>query len=107
MAQAIISSKNVLLTVLVILTLVGTMGALSFNMFQNSMMSIFERHSFETGDTVLHKLDEEIVRDVTKDPVAQREKRELTEKLDEATEELNSVGQIYIVGAKENEKVSY
>ncbi|MDA2168962.1 methyl-accepting chemotaxis protein [Bacillus sp. BD59S] len=97
--------KNVLLTVLVILTLVGTMGALSFNMFQNSMMSIFERHSFETGDTVLHKLDEEIVRDVTKDPVAQREKREkLTEKLDEATEELNSVGQIYIVGAKENEK---
>lgn len=97
--------KNVLLTVLVILTLVGTMGALSFNMFQNSMMSIFERHSFETGDTVLHKLDEQMVRDVTKDPVAQREKREkLTEKLDEATEELNSVGQIYIVGAKENEK---
>ncbi|MCH4570410.1 methyl-accepting chemotaxis protein [Bacillus sp. ES1-5] len=97
--------KNVLLTVLVILTLVGTMGALSFNMFQNSMMSMFERHSFETGDTVLHKLDEEIVRDVTKDPLAQREKREkLTEKLDEATEELNSVGQTYIVGAKENEK---
>lgn len=97
--------KNVFLTVLVILTLVGTMGALSFNMFQNSMMSIFERHSFETGDTVLHKLDEQIVRDVTKDPVAQREKREkLTEKLDEATEELNSVGQTYIVGAKENEK---
>ncbi|GAB6467615.1 MULTISPECIES: methyl-accepting chemotaxis protein [Bacillus] len=97
--------KNVLLTVLVILTLVGTMGALSFNMFQNSMMSIFERHSFETGDTVLHKLDEEIVRDVTKDPVAQREQREkLTEKLDEATEELNSVGQTYIVGAKKNEK---
>ncbi|HDR4603876.1 MULTISPECIES: methyl-accepting chemotaxis protein [Bacillus cereus group] len=97
--------KNVLLTVLVILTLVGTMGALSFNMFQNSMMSIFERHSFETGDTVLHKLDEEIVRDVTKDPLAQREKREkLTEKLDEATEELNSVGQTYIVGAKKNEK---
>ncbi|PFV82058.1 methyl-accepting chemotaxis protein [Bacillus sp. AFS059628] len=97
--------KNVLLTVLVILTLVGTMGALSFNMFQNSMMSMFERHSFETGDTVLHKLDEEIVRDVTKDPVAQREKREkLTEKLDEATEELNSVGQTYIVGAKKNEK---
>ncbi|MFB5577790.1 methyl-accepting chemotaxis protein [Bacillus cereus] len=97
--------KNVLLTVLVILTLVGTMGALSFNMFQNSMMSIFERHSFETGDTVLHKLDEEIVRDVTKDPVAQRKKREkLTEKLDEATEELNSVGQTYIVGAKKNEK---
>lgn len=96
--------KNVLLTVLVILTLVGTMGALSFNMFQNSMMSIFERHSFETGDTVLHKLDEEIVRDVTKDPVAQREKREkLTEKLDEATEELNSVGQTYIVEQK-NEK---
>ncbi|HDR6312756.1 TPA: methyl-accepting chemotaxis protein [Bacillus cereus] len=97
--------KNVLLTVLVILTLVGTMGALSFNMFQNSMMSIFERHSFETGDTVLHKLDAEILRDVAKDPTAEREKREkLTEKLDEATEELNSVGQTYIVGAKENEK---
>ena len=32
-----------------------------------------------------------------------KEKRELTEKLDEATEELNSVGQTYIVGAK-NEK---
>ncbi|WP_144615530.1 methyl-accepting chemotaxis protein [Bacillus cereus] len=97
--------KNVLLTVLVILTLVGTMGALSFNMFQNSMMSIFERHSFETGDTVLHKLDAEILRDVAKDPTAEREKREkLTEKLDESTEELNSVGQTYIVGAKKNEK---
>ncbi|PEW70281.1 methyl-accepting chemotaxis protein [Bacillus cereus] len=97
--------KNVLLTVSVILTLVGTMGALSFNMFQNSMMSIFERHSFETGDTVLHKLDAEILRDVAKNPTAEREKREkLTEKLDESTEELNSVGQTYIVGAKKNEK---
>ncbi|WP_395761109.1 methyl-accepting chemotaxis protein [Bacillus sp. 3G2] len=97
--------KNVLLTILVILTLVGTMGALSFNMFQNSMMSIFERHSFETGDTVLHKLDAEILRDVAKNPTAEREKREkLTEKLDESTEELNSVGQTYIVGAKKNEK---
>ncbi|HDR7914167.1 TPA: HAMP domain-containing protein [Bacillus wiedmannii] len=97
--------KNVSLTVLVILTLVGTMGALSFNMFQNSMMSMFERHSFETGDTVLHKLDAEILRDVAKDPTAEREKREkLTEKLDESTEELNSVGQTYIVGAKKNEK---
>ncbi|AXO96626.1 methyl-accepting chemotaxis protein [Bacillus anthracis] len=97
--------KNVLLTVLVILTLVGTMGALSFNMFQNSMMSMFERHSFETGDTVLHKLDAEILRDVAKDPTAEREKREkLTEKLDESTEELNSVGQTYIVGAEKNEK---
>ncbi len=48
--------KNVLLTVLVILTLVGSMGALSFNMFQNSMMSIFERQSFETGDAVLNQL---------------------------------------------------
>ncbi len=97
--------KNVLLTVLVILTLVGTMGALSFSMFQNSMMSLFERHSFETGDTVLHKLDAELVRDVAKDPVAQREKREkLTEQLDEVTEELKSVGQTYVVGAKTNEK---
>ena len=75
--------KNVLLTVLVILTLVGSMGALSFNMFQNSMMSLFERQSFETGDAVLHKLDAEILRDVAKDPTAQREK--LTEQLDEVT----------------------
>ena len=45
--------KNVLLTVLVILTLVGSMGALSFNMFQNSMMSLFERQSIETGEIVL------------------------------------------------------
>ena len=35
-----------------------------------------------------------------------KEREKLTEKLDEATEELNSVGQTYIVGAK-NEKVSY
>ncbi|MED2604777.1 methyl-accepting chemotaxis protein, partial [Bacillus thuringiensis] len=68
--------KNVLLTVLVILTLVGSMGALSFNMFQNSMMSIFERQSFETGDAVLNQLDLEIVRDVAKDPTAQRVKKE-------------------------------
>ncbi len=68
--------KNILLTVLVILTLVGSMGALSFNMFQNSMMSIFERQSFETGDTVINQLDVEIVRDVAKDPTAQRVKKE-------------------------------
>ncbi|ASL62775.1 methyl-accepting chemotaxis protein (plasmid) [Bacillus cereus] len=30
------------------------MGALSFDMFQNSMMSIFEKQSFETGDTLLN-----------------------------------------------------
>ncbi|HDR4561569.1 methyl-accepting chemotaxis protein [Bacillus cereus] len=97
--------KNVLLTVLVILTLVGSMGALSFNMFQNSMMSLFERQSFETGDAVLHKLDAEILRDVAKDPTAQREKREkLTEQLDEVTKELRSVGQTYVVGAKTNTK---
>ena len=107
MAQAIVSSKNVLLTVLVILTLVGSMGALSFNMFQNSMMSLFERQSFETGDAVLHKLDAEILRDVAKDPTAQREKREkLTEQLDEVTKELRSVGQTYVVGAKQIQKVS-
>ncbi|MGE6539948.1 methyl-accepting chemotaxis protein [Bacillus luti] len=97
--------KNVLLTVLVILTLVGSMGALSFNMFQSSMMSLFERQSFETGDAVLHKLDAEILRDVAKDPTAQREKREkLTEQLDEVTKELRSVGQTYVVGAKTNAK---
>lgn len=52
------------------------MGALSFNMFQNSMMSIFERQSFETGDAVLNQLDLEIVKDVAKDPTAQRVKKE-------------------------------
>ncbi|MBL1705354.1 methyl-accepting chemotaxis protein, partial [Klebsiella pneumoniae] len=73
--------------------------------FQNSMMSLFERQSFETGDAVLHKLDAEILRDVAKDPTAQREKREkLTEQLDEVTKELRSVGQTYVVGAKTNTK---
>ncbi|WP_242236006.1 methyl-accepting chemotaxis protein [Bacillus cereus group sp. BfR-BA-01316] len=97
--------KNVLLTVLVILTLVGSMGALSFNMFQNSMMSIFERQSIETGDTVLHKLEAEVVRDVAKNPTAQKEKRtKLTKQLDEVTKELKSVGQTYVVGAKTNAK---
>ncbi|RWS41571.1 methyl-accepting chemotaxis protein [Bacillus mycoides] len=97
--------KNVLLTVLVILTLVGSMGALSFNMFQNSMMSIFERQSIETGDTVLHKLEAEVVRDVAKNPTAQKEKgTQLTKQLDGVTNELKSVGQTYIVGAKTNAK---
>ncbi|EMJ6444863.1 MULTISPECIES: methyl-accepting chemotaxis protein [Bacillus] len=97
--------KNVLLTVLVILTLVGGMGALSFNMFQNSMMSIFERQSFETGDAVLNQLDLEIVRDVAKDPTAQRVKKEkLTEQLDKSIKDMKSVGQTYVTGAKLNEK---
>ncbi|EOP29411.1 MULTISPECIES: methyl-accepting chemotaxis protein [Bacillus] len=98
--------KNILLTVLVILTLVGSMGALSFNMFQNSMMSIFERQSFETGDTVRNQLDVEIVRDVAKDPTAQRVKKEkLTEQLDKSTKDLKSVDQTYVTGAKLNDKV--
>ncbi|TKI83345.1 methyl-accepting chemotaxis protein [Bacillus mycoides] len=98
--------KNVLLTVLVILTLVGSMGALSFNMFQNSMMSIFERQSFETGDTVINQLDVEIVRDVAKDPTAQRVKKEkLTEQLDKSIKDLKSVGQTYVTGAKLNDEV--
>ncbi|HDR6821850.1 methyl-accepting chemotaxis protein [Bacillus cereus] len=97
--------KNVLLTVLVILTLVGSMGALSFNMFQNSMMSIFERQSFETGDAVLNQLDLEIVRDVAKDPKAQRVKKEkLTEQLDKSIKDMKSVGQAYVTGAKLNDK---
>ncbi|WP_137842809.1 methyl-accepting chemotaxis protein [Bacillus sp. 2SH] len=97
--------KNILLTVLVILTLVGSMGALSFNMFQNSMMSIFERQSFETGDTVINQLDVEIVRDVVKDPTAQRVKKEkLTEQLDKAIKDMKSVGQTYVTGAKLNDK---
>ncbi|OUA67448.1 methyl-accepting chemotaxis protein [Bacillus thuringiensis] len=97
--------KNVLLTVLVILILVGSMGALSFNMFQNSMMSIFERQSFETGDAVLNQLDLEIVRDVAKDPTAQRVKKEkLTEQLDKSIKDMKSVGQTYVTGAKLNDK---
>lgn len=97
--------KNVLLTVLVILTLVGSMGALSFNMFQNSMMSIFERQSFETGDAVLNQLDLEIVRDVAKDHTAQRVKKEkLTEQLDKSIKDMKSVGQTYVTGAKLNDK---
>ncbi|MRD39429.1 HAMP domain-containing protein [Bacillus thuringiensis] len=97
--------KNVLLTVLVILTLVGSMGMLSFNMFQNSMMSIFERQSFETGDAVLNQLDLEIVRDVAKDPTAQRVKKEkLTEQLDKSIKDMKSVGQTYVTGAKLNDK---
>ncbi|MGX5439769.1 methyl-accepting chemotaxis protein [Bacillus thuringiensis] len=97
--------KNILLTVLVILTLVGSMGALSFNMFQNSMMSIFEKQSFETGDTVINQLDVEIVRDVAKDPTAQRVKKEkLTEQLDKAIKGMKSVGQTYVTGAKLNDK---
>ncbi|MEB2589894.1 methyl-accepting chemotaxis protein, partial [Bacillus cereus] len=97
--------KNVLLTVLVILTLVGSMGALSFNMFQNSMMSLFERQSIETGEIVLKKLDLELVRDMAKDPTAEKVKKEkLTEKLDEVSKELKSVGQTYVTGAKPNEK---
>ncbi|PFB81910.1 methyl-accepting chemotaxis protein [Bacillus thuringiensis] len=97
--------KNVLLTVLVILTLVGSMGALSFNMFQNSMMSIFERQSFETGETIINQLDLEIVRDVAKDPTAQRVKKEkLTEQLDKSIKDMKSVGQTYVTGAKLNDK---
>lgn len=97
--------KNVLLTVLVILTLVGSMGLLSFNMFQNSTMSIFERQSFETGDAVLNQLDLEIVRDVAKDPTAQRVKKEkLTVQLDKSIKDMKSVGQTYVTGAKLNDK---
>ena len=97
--------KNILLTVLVILTLVGSMGALSFNMFQNSMMSIFERQSFETGDAVLNQLDLEIVRDVAKDPTSQRVKKEkLTEQLDKSIKDMKSVGQTYVTGVKLNDK---
>ncbi|MGN4666818.1 methyl-accepting chemotaxis protein [Bacillus cereus group sp. MYBK234-1] len=97
--------KNVLLTVLVILTLVGSMGLLSFNMFQNSMMSIFERQSFEKGETIINQLDLEIVRDVAKDPTAQRVKKEkLTEQLDKSIKGMKSVEQTYVTGAKLNDK---
>ncbi|MED2187190.1 methyl-accepting chemotaxis protein, partial [Bacillus wiedmannii] len=79
--------------------------ALSFNMFQNSMMFIFERQSFETGDTLINQLDLEIVRDVATDPTAQRVKKEkLTEQLDKAIKNMKSVGQTYVTGAKLNDK---
>ncbi|CUB28395.1 hypothetical protein BN2127_JRS4_00298 [Bacillus cereus] len=78
---------------------------LSFNMFLNSMMSIFERQSFETGDAVLNQLDLEIVRNVAKDPTAQRVKKEkLTEQLDKSIKDMKSVGQTYVTGAKLNDK---
>ncbi|PEC82386.1 methyl-accepting chemotaxis protein [Bacillus cereus] len=97
--------KNILLTVLVILTLVGSMGALSFNMFQNSMMSMFERQSFETGDIIINQLDLDVVRDVAKDPTAHKVKKEkLTEQLDKAIKNMKSVGQTYVTGAKLNDK---
>lgn len=97
--------KNILLTVLVILTLVGSMGALSFNMLQNSMMSMFERQSFETGDIIINQLDLEVVRDVAKDPTVQKVKKEkLTEQLDKAIKNMKSVGQTYVTGAKLNDK---
>ncbi|EEL58188.1 Methyl-accepting chemotaxis protein [Bacillus cereus Rock4-2] len=68
-------------------------------------MSIFERQSFETGDAVLNQLDLEIVKDVAKDPTAQREKKEkLTEQLDKAIKDMKSVGQTYVTGAKLNNK---
>ncbi|MED2453721.1 methyl-accepting chemotaxis protein, partial [Bacillus thuringiensis] len=74
-------------------------------MFQNSMMSIFERQSFETGDAVLNQLDLEIVRDVAKDPTAQRVKKEkLTGQLDKSIKDMKSVGQTYVTGAKLNDK---
>ncbi|MEH7459492.1 methyl-accepting chemotaxis protein [Bacillus sp. JJ1127] len=97
--------KNVLLTVLVILTLVASMGVLGFNMFQNNMMSLFERQSIETGDTVLNELDKQMIEDIAKDPASQRVKKEkLTEQLDGVTKKLKSVGQAYVMGPKTNEK---
>ncbi|MFJ8529266.1 methyl-accepting chemotaxis protein [Bacillus sp. NPDC094106] len=97
--------KNVLLTVLVILTLVASMGVLGFNMFQNNMMSLFERQSIETGDSVLNELDKQMIEDIAKDPASQRVKKEkLTEQLDGVTKKLKSVGQAYVMGPKTNEK---
>lgn len=97
--------KNVLLTVLVILTLVTSMGVLGFNMFQNNMMSLFERQSIETGDSVLNELDKQMIEDIAKDPASQRVKKEkLTEQLDGVTKKLKSVGQAYVMGPKTNEK---
>ncbi|PEB50921.1 methyl-accepting chemotaxis protein [Bacillus pseudomycoides] len=97
--------KNVLLTVLVILTLVGSMGVISLNMFQSNMMSLFERQSIETGDTVLNELDKQLIEDIAKDPASQRVKKEkLTEQLDEVTKKLKSVGQAYVISSKTNEK---
>lgn len=97
--------KNVLLTVLVILTLIVSMGVMSLNMFQSNMMSLFERQSIETGDSVLNELDKQMIEDIAKDPASQRVKKEkLTEQLDGVTKKLKSVGQAYVMGPKTNEK---
>ncbi len=63
------------------MTLVGSMGALSFNMFQNSMMSLFERQSIETGEIVLKKLDVELVRDMAKILQPKSEKRKVNREI--------------------------
>lgn len=97
--------KNVLLTVLVIFTLVGSMAVLSLNMFQDSMMNLFEKQSIETGDIVLNELDQNLIREVAEDPTTQRVKKErITEQIDKVAKDLKSVGQVYITGAKTNEK---
>lgn len=69
------------------------------------MMSMFKRQSFKTGDIIINQLDLEVVRDVAKDPTAQKVKKEkLTEQLDKAIKNMKSVGQTYVTGAKLNDK---
>ncbi|WP_369903656.1 methyl-accepting chemotaxis protein [Bacillus manliponensis] len=97
--------KSILLTVLVVFMLVGGMTIFSFNIFQKSMMNLLEERAMETGEIVLSDIDESIVKELAKDPTGQRIKQErMTEQLEEVTEKIDSVAQVYITGAKLNEK---
>lgn len=97
--------KNILLTMLLILGIVVSMVTFSFNIFQKSMMTLFEERAIETGEIVLSEVDESLVKELSKDPTAQRIKQErLTEQLEEVTEKIDSVAQVYVTGATLNEK---
>lgn len=97
--------KNVLLTILVILMLIGSMSVLNFNIFQNSMLSIYEKHSVDTGDMVVHKLDMGLIEDLAKDPTTQRVKKEtLVQQLGDVSKELKTIGHLYVTGVKTNNK---
>ncbi|MFD0767858.1 methyl-accepting chemotaxis protein [Bacillus sp. CGMCC 1.60114] len=97
--------KNVLLTILVILMLIGSMSVLNFNIFQNSMLSIYEKHSVDTGDMVVHKLDTGLIEDLAKDPTTQRVKKEtLVQQLGDVSKELKTIGHLYVTDVKTNNK---
>lgn len=97
--------KNILLTMLVILLLVGGMTAFNVNMFQNSMLKLFEQQVMQIGSFILNELDEGLVEELAKDPTSQKvEMDQLTENLDEIWEKIDSVDQVYITNARMNDK---